>query len=162
MFCAARPVPSPHGPCQRRKTAVGGRHGAGEQSRPSCEPDTRGTMWSSLTCLSSIQAPGPPGGPRRARVAWPVCLDKYSLLVSLSDTVWVVPMKSQLTASYRHCSIANYGRWKVTFNLAAPFYRVRSVTSHRLGDILRNGISLRPMAWWASGFPPPSILPGRG
>ncbi len=33
------------------------------------------------------------------------------------------------------------------FNLAAPFYRVRSVNSHRLGDILRNGISLLSMAW---------------
>ncbi len=74
------------------------------------------------------------------------CLDKYSLLVSLPDAVWVVPVKSQLAASYRHCSIANYGRWRVTLNLAAPFYRVRSVNSHRLGDILRNCISLRLMA----------------
>jgi hypothetical protein len=51
--------------------------------------------------------------------------------------------KIQVSTRHRYCVIANYGRWKVTFNLAAPSFRVRSVKSHRLRNDLHNGKSRR-------------------
>ncbi len=73
------------------------------------------------------------------------CLDLYSLLATfrnVMDIAWNKPIE-HVYQMLRHCE---YGLWKVTFNLAAPFYWVSLVNSHWYGGMLLNGKSHRPVA----------------